>query len=362
MPEYQLVVCNRQGVPIDELPDATLDKVTWALTDMGSATITMKQNDSRVGVPLLLENEVQVYIESWPTALAAEVPWWGVWWRDKQTARSVTFECQTLESYLTKRFIDTASLYWADGSGNDIATEQFTIAWGLINYAQTGTDRNLYFTSSGAIASGKTRLRRYDRSEHPNILDALREFPNLVDGNTGTPNGFDWEIKGYRNGNRLWTPYYPQRGSLKADLALEFGRNLSDYDVDEDAVPLTTKTYNTGGSSGDTKIEANWRDDTASARFGEMTAIISTGEQKDPATLKDGARSYTVARNGPVLTPNVKAVRVPDELLGQVFPGDTLPVDIRNGRTNYNSTLRINRVTWVPGKNALDLEFVPKVT
>lgn len=360
MPEYQVVVCDRLGVPIDELPDAVVEKVTWKLSDVGAATINIKQDDPRVAVPLLLENEVQIYIEGWPDL--TQVPWWGVWWRDRQDASKCAFECQSLESYFAKRFIDTASLYWVDGGGVDLATEQLVIGWGLVNYAQTGTDKNLNITASAYGPSGITRLRRYDRSEHPNIGDELRKFAGLVDFTTGALNGFDYHIQGMRSGARLWTPHYPQRGSLKADLMLEYGKNMPSYEVDEDAVNLVTKAYNTGGSTGDTKLEAVYRDDVASAKYGEMLGITSNSEQKDPDTLADGARAFVAPRNKPILTPKVNAVRIPEELLGTIMPGDTVPISIHRGRTNIEDTMRVSEVTWSPGKSALELSFIPRIT
>lgn len=356
---HQVVLCDRRGVPQEELANAQVESLTWALSDVGGGTISLKQDDPQVTAPLLLENEVQVFIDEWPDQ--AVVPWWGVWWRCRDTARKAVFEVQTLESYLTKRFIDTRSLYWADADGNDVETEQLAIGWALMAYAQDGLDKDLFITNGTYPPSGKTRLRRYNRDEHQQILELLKEFPNLVDFTTGASNGFDWQIQGYRNGRREWTPYYPQRGTLRADLTLELGRNVSDFDVDEDAVNLATKTYATGGSTGDIKIEANYRDNVASARHGEMLAVISHGDQKDPAALRDFARSHTELRNRPIITPKVKAVRVPVELLGTIMPGDTVPVSIRRGRVNVEENMRVQSVTWKPGANTVELNFIPKV-
>lgn len=347
MPKSALFVTNRVGTPEAELARAVLEHVKWGLNDTGELVFSMKQIDPLVTKPLLLRNEIQLWIDGYPIAGPA---WVGVPWKCRNNPSQATFTCYGVLSYLWKRFISNATQTFT-------SVDQFAIAQGLMTYAQTGTNKTLNITNASQTASGVTRSRTYKRDDHANILDLLKEFPKLSRDDTGAKNGFDFDVD-HTNNARVFTCYYPQRGSLKANLTIELGRNMTDCVVDEDATGLATKAYCTGGSNGDVKFENNFEDTAASAVYGEMQHFFSDGSQKDVTVLKQRAADYVRSNKAPQVLPDVQAAEVPVSLLGRIQPGDSVPVVIQKGRMAVASSRRIASITWKPRPNTLTLAFL----
>lgn len=364
MPAYTLELIAHDGSSLGELPDAQLEDVSWANSNSADINFSMLQTDARVSDIQLRLHEVRLFIEGWPDPLS--VPWQGPVLNDKQDDTRVAFSGSSLECYFARRFIDFSSLTYDDLVDG---YEQTEIAWGLVQYAQgipvrdytiNNVNKRLRITAD-ALPVTKKRLRRYEREDHLNIMEALQEFPTLVDFNTGAPNGFDWAVLPFTDGRRVWTPFSPQRGSRKPDLTLEYGRNILSFSVAESMVNFASRTICTGGNNGDIKIENEWNDAAASAMYGEDMAITSDSTQMDPAELGAKARAYTLARNHPIVDPDLQAVRAPVELLGVLQPGDTVPVSIHKGRTNIEADFRIQSIKWAVRPNNLVLTFYPSL-
>lgn len=363
MPGYELELYTRSSVAVASLTEAVLEEVKWTLNDIGQLSFSMLQDDEQIVVPKLVEHEVRCTIEG------VTNPWQGPIWQDEEGPKSVKFDANNVASYLTRRFIDYSSLYYDDIPGG---YDQLQIGWGLMQYAQgasfaqTGNtpipSKSFNVTAASYAPSGRLRLRRYLRDDHSGILEMLQEFGGLRNFSTGEIDGFDWEIICYADGRREWTPYFPMKGSLKPQYALEWGRNISDFTVNADAKGLTTKTYCTGQSTGDTRLEANYEDAASSALYTQMVSVIDSSDQSDPDALEDRARTYTEEYKRPLITPELKAVAVPVELLGKIETGDRIPVKIDRGRTQIDDIYRVGEITWKPRPNTLELTLLPKVT
>lgn len=363
MPTYDLELYTRTSTPIAALDQAQLEQVTWELNGPGQLDFTMSQDDPDVTKPLLVEQEIRCTIEG------VANPWQGPLWQDEQGPRRVKFSAEGIASYLTRRYIDISSMVWdADPTGYD----QLTIGWGLVAYALGQTvpvagvttavpRKNFNVTSANFADSGRKRLRRYLRNEHQEILPLLQEFNGLRNFTTGVVDGFDWDFITYADGRREWTPYYPQKGSLRTDLTLEYGRNISEFTVREDGKEISTKAYCTGGSTGDTKLEANYEDTVASDRYTQMVSIIDDSSQSDTNELANKARKHVEDRKRPLLDVDIKSVQVPVKMLGVFQPGDRVPIKISRGRTQVEDIYRIDKITWKVRPDVLELTLVPKV-
>lgn len=365
MPAYEIELVDHDGTSLGELAEAQLASVTWLNSGIGDISFSLPQTHPRVSDPVLRRHEVRLFIEDWPDPLV--VPWQGPLINDSQTDTQVVFNGSSLEYYLSKRFIDFSSLDYSDLVDG---YEQTEIGWGLVQYAQgrpvqAVTINNLakdFRVDVGLLPVSKKRLRIYNREDHANILDLINEFPTLVDYETGEPNGFDWAIVPMRDGRRMWTPYAPQRGTRRADLTLEYGRNVTTFTVNEDMNNFCARAICTGGNAGDIKMENEYNDVGAALTYGEDLAIMSDASQMDPAELGSKARAFVQARNHPIVDPQLQAVRVPVELLGELQPGDTVPVSIHRGRTNIEDDFRISSITWQVRPNNLQLSFLPKLS
>jgi hypothetical protein len=336
LPDYRIMVVDRNGFPKVELDLAYVDHVTWELNAPGEMVFKNPIIDPKVATyPRLLIDEVQLWVDD-------ELSWWGVPWREAQDVQNVEFTCHGLLSYFTKRFITYTSLLYT-------SLEQLTIAANLVSHGQTGANMPLFIDIDSYTPSGHVRSRDYKREDHANILDLLNEFPTLDDG-------FDFEIEVDGTGNRVWTPYYPVKGYYKPNLVLEWGRNINNYSVNGDAVDLATQVYVTGGTAGDVKFEQNHEDEDASAIYGRMQAIVADGSQNDVGWLLERAEKEVDTRKEPAEIPEVTAVNVPIQLLGVVKTGDVVPLRIRNGRTQVSGDYRVVKITWKVDPNTL--EFV----
>lgn len=362
MPDYELELLTRFSEPVAPLPKAQLTSVKWELNTAGSLSFEMKQDDPDVMKPLCVEHEVRCTVEG------VEDPWQGPIWQDVQSPKTVSFDAEGVASYMTRRYIDFSSLWFDD---LDAGYDQFQIAWGLVQYAQgmpvaqAGSvvipAKNFNVDAGDLTPSGRLRLRRYLRNEHAEILPLLQEFAGLRNFDTGEPDGFDFDIITKADGARLFQPYFPQKGSLRLDLALEYGRNLSTYTVREDGKEIATNTYATGQSNGDVKLEAHYEDAAASAQYSQMTSFIDYSDQSDEDALREFARRHTESHKRPQVVPELTAVQVPVTLLGNIQTGDRVPIHIVNGRTNLNDVFRIGSITWKPRPNTLELGILPKV-
>lgn len=323
-----LVVCDRSGVPFCELPRAQLDSVQWRLNDVGSASFTMSPLDELASQILLYKRELQVWYDG-------QVRWQGPLMDIQGDPEQMEVSAESLETYFQDRYVDDATLTYTN-------IDQLSIAWNLVNFAQTGTNRSFNIVSSGFGASGVNRLREYKRNDHANILDLLKEFPELN-------SGFDWAIIPLSDGQRQFTPYYPKRGTAKPNHALEWGKNIKTFRYVESTVDMANQVYATGGTNGDVKFEQNYMDAAAAAEYGVKQAFVSDATQKDVNWLLARATREVAQRKAPIVTPDLTLIRTVDlDLLFQVEVGDTVPVYIDHGRYQISGDYRITSITWNP--------------
>lgn len=270
--------------------------------------------------------------------------WWGLLETLRMNKQTLTATCAGLLAYMFKRFVTNTSLTYT-------SIDQFTIAWNLFLFAQTGTDRDFNIDNATYAPSGKIRSRDYPRDEHANLFDLLQEFPKLE-------LGFDFDIDIYGDGRREFHPYYPRKGTFKGAFPFEWGVNIDDFEGIEDFVEQANKAYVTGGTSGDVKFEANYRDNTAAARDGEMEKIISEGSQNDVNELSEIAQKEVNASKDPVKLPTITTpARFPTDLLMNVFTGDTIRVGIDHGRAQFQGNLRVRKKTWKPKEEKIAWEL-----
>lgn len=394
-----------------ELSDANLDSVKWVLNDSGALTYTMSQDDPRINLPKLDQNEIQLRIDD-------QVMFQGINQKCRNTPHDAQFTCPGILDYFKGFYILHSSRYYPASSaaisiGNgysiDAATlqniinnintpaaatallrlqaainsgrldaqqlmdilnahdisvtiqgpgeEQFDIAADLIRFKQDeNPDTERYIYPSNYVPSGVLRFRKYMRNDHQQILDILKDFNDLADA-LGNPTGFDYDIVVSGDGRREWTPYYPRKGSLINAVTLEWGRNITDYTIDEDGSTVSNWTYMTGGSNGDIKFEANARDNVKAGKYGQWEAVVSDSEENDVGVLQEKAQKYNAKFGDPLIQPKVTAVETPDKILGVVGTGDQVMVRIQRGRINYAAVQRIVSIEWKPGPATITLEF-----
>lgn len=345
IPEYRLEVTNRYGVnQADTLTGAVLNKVRWELNAPGSLSYTMLQRDPQVAAPLLNINEVQLWINN-------SIEWWGFHSTCKNGPRQVQFECPGLMEYLNARFILNASQTYT-------SIEQMQIAGAVLQAAQTPSARDWNILLGSYTPSGVTRSRDYKREEHKNVLEILQDFQKSADA-AGNPTGFDIDVWFDGTGRREFRMYYPTRGTVRTNLLMEYGANVTDYSTTEDGGDMANRVYMTGGASGDVKFEQNATNSASVTTYGQWEDIVADSGEKDINTLLYKAQKEVAERGVIKKSVELTAIEVPDRLLlGVVKVGDTLPVSIHNGRDDFEGNYRIKAIDWMPGPGNMKLEFI----
>lgn len=350
MPQIELWVVERDGSRIAPLPDANLESFSDVLNGSGEAKFNIDPLAKGASEIEGVAREIQIWFDD-------VLVWWGVPWKfDGGATGNINVGCEQLPSLFTKRFVDRTSLLYT-------SIDQLSIGWNLLQYAQDESveaNRDFNISVAAFAASGVPRSRNYLRDEHKNILDLLKEF----DGRT-LQNGFDWEIQTLGDGSRLWKPYYPRKGALKAKYGVEWKdggtRNLSDFSWSEDFVPLTTLAYVTGGTvttgGSSFKKEGKYEDVAASAYWGQMQSIVSQGTELDQTWLDNKARQAVDTGKNPVTTFGLTAARTLDmDMFGNVKVGDWIPAYVDRGRIQVEGNQRIYSMTW-NADNTLGLVF-----
>lgn len=348
MSEVDLYVCDRHGEWIAPLPEANLSGFEHELNLPGSASFTIDPLSEGAREIEGVAREIQIWVDG-------SLEWWGVPWGLNGNSQTITVDCEGLLSLFTKRFVDRTSLLYT-------SMDQLSIAWDLLNYAQSEAVepyRDFFIDAAAFSLSGVVRSREYKREEHKMILDLLNEFDSRT-----LQNGFDWEIVTMPDGGRFWTPYYPRKGGPKPNAAIEWDfdgtRNLQDFTWKEDFLPLATLAYVTGGSVtvGGTSIkkEGKYEDTSASSYWGQMQTVISEGSQLDQNWLNDRAQREVGTRQVPEVTTEITGALGMELALGDVETGDWIPVTIDHGRIQVDAWHRVTKVAWKPN-NTIDLTF-----
>lgn len=159
------------------------------------------------------------------------------------------------------------------------ATDQATIALGLLAAAQTGTNRNLLLNTSTVTATGVARDRTYAAADRKNLGEAIEQL-------AAVNNGFDFTITGYWNGNtpgRRFNLLYPNTGAATA-LTFSDGANCTIAKLNRNATGILTDVDVIGSTVNNTRL-IETRTQTL-AGVPDIDATLSASDVTVTATLQ----------------------------------------------------------------------------
>lgn len=344
IPDLKLLICDRAGAVKAEVVNGIITDVQWQLNKEGKLDFTIPSTDPVNAKIKTVIHEAQLWWKGVPL-------WVGPIWQKRAKPGERTYQAQGLLSYFRKRFVLNASQLYT-------SIEQTTIANSLVVSAQSGHPYMDFLIPTGASVGGSThiRSRNYERDRHECYYDLLQQF-------TGLRDGFDFEIVIDPSGTtRTFVCYWPQKGGSLLNYGLEWGQNIIDYEVDEDGFVLANRVYATGASANNVKFENNYESSASEAIYGQMQKIVNDSAQKDVDWLLDLAHRHVSLYEAPTISGNVTAVEVPQALIGSVFVGDSLVVNIQDLDISYGPELRrIDMIKWKPDDSKLVFEFVTPV-
>jgi len=329
---------NYSGTWWASLPEAKVSHVTDVLSDVPSASFSIPQVSPGASDIGGWDREIQIR-EIIEDEGVNEIVFQGPVVSESGDENECTFECEGVLSHLGTRIIDRTTLLYT-------SIEQRAIGMALIDYAQdagTPAQANRDLNISGATFTGTTRIRsrKYEREEHANILDLLKEFPTLDDG-------FEFDIVITPDGGRFWTPYYPKKGTTLTGIKLQYvegdGELSSKYR--RDYKRQITQAYVTGGPNGLIKFEQNFEDLDASGVYGLRQEVISDGSQSDLPWLLDKGKREVSLRKKPIFVPDITLPRYPKDYRRLIQTGDYVPLNIKRGRVNITEPRRVLQKKW----------------
>ena len=338
---------NYSGQWYAALPEAKVSHVIDILSDVPSASFSIPQDSPGADQIGGWEREIQIR-EIIEDEGVNEIVFQGPVVSEQGDQNECTFECEGVLSHFGTRIIDNATLLYT-------SIEQRAIAMALIDYAQdpgTPAQANRDFNVSGATFAGTThiRSRKYEREEHANILDLLKEFPTLDDG-------FEFDIVITPDGGRFFTPHYPKKGTTLTDLKLEYveGDGQLSFKYRRDYKRQLTHVYVTGGSNGTIKFEQNFEDVPSSGLYGVRQEVISDGSQSDLTWLLDKGKREVSLRKKPIFVPDITLPRHPKDYRRLIKTGDYVPLNIQRGRVNITEPRRVLQKKWNVEANTVEL-------
>lgn len=347
---HELRLVNRLGQLIAPLPEVKLGSASWDLDpskDVMDFTISPVAPNSQY----LDCNKVecQLWIDN-------ALRWWGVVREiGPGNSQQVAVKCEGLMSEFGFRFILEEDLVFTN-------VDQISVGAALVNYAQDpiqGTNPDLHIGIAGYSLSGTLMTRTYTSDRKGSIVEPLRDLAT-VEG------GFEQSIEIFGNGTRLWTPWFPQRGSQKPNRRLEYGRNIIDFNWRKVGQSQATKIDATGGTAeadpfdpfgGREKQNFIYEDTALSAEYGVHIGVLPSGAKSDLDWLERRARRAVATRGRPVEITGVtcqQGGRYPE--LMTVMPGDEVPVKIDRGMIQVAEYHRVKSKKWYPN-NRVEFEF-----
>lgn len=276
-----------------------------------------------------------------------------VWAGELQTlsvsGQSVQLGCIGLLGY-TYRMGLTSDLTYT-------ATDQFTIAKGLVDHHQSQTYGNYGIDTSTVGTSGVTRDRTYLRNELHNIGQRLAELGAVSDG-------FDTRVDPV---TRKLVLSYPQSNvDLTATVVLDrlnidsalIAVSTAPGDLVSDVSASGTSTTTAGVNT--TLFSAR---STAGVRtaYGRSWAGINNDGVSVQATLDGHADAYLNARATQLLQPGLTVVPRAFPDVASFHPGDTVSYSFDAGLGLQSLTPRVAKITVdvdSSGKARMKIEFV----
>lgn len=339
---------------VGDLTEARVEKVVWTLNQLHRAEISLSPHSRNADKIQLVKREIQIWLNG---ALEFQ----GVPRTIRGNSSQVVVGMEDWREIFNYRHVLNESLEYQNLDPQQIAQN-------LINYGQSavqGTNPGWGITVYPWGSSGVSLSRIYASDRKGAIIEALYDFPTLDDG-------FDWDVEWATRQIR----FYPARkGSLRNDMAMEYGRAIVDYTYESSASKMATLVDATGGTS----IEDPWRpydraksryvheDVAASNEYGVHVAVLPSGAKSDTPWLQQRATQAVNVRKVPVQIPTAKVIPNKDQVrqetssplqvLGNLRVGDRHSLRVDDGLIQLSGVQRVQSMTYTGDDDMLELAY-----
>lgn len=211
---------------------------------------------------------------------------------------------------------------------------------------------NMTWTGVGSAVGALRADLFWDHADEANIFAAMADL--------AARNVLDFEVTWPTNGrSRTLTAWAPRKGTTKAGLAAEDGRNVVEFRYDVDGRRLANDVRVVGRSPGKLKEEGQGGGPTVATQP-QLESVVSPAFELSGQQLADMAASEVARLAEPVRTPTIKVqagMYMGDgaEAGAPLTVGDTIPVRISHGWVQEVANRRVVKMTLYPESETLDL-------
>lgn len=261
------------------------------------------------------------------------IVWGGILWTEAIDFDQLTYTVsgEGWHSYFRRQVLDEDLTY--------TATEQASIAKGLIDWAQARAGGDIGVETATAIATGVTRDRTYLATDRKTIGEALEQL-------AAVDNGFDFRYMTDRTPAGEIQVYlitsYPATG-IETDLVFELGVQLTQGQATTDASNLVTHVTAVGGiiDGTDAPLLATSSDTTRLLIMPRYDEVISETDVIVSATLTDHADRRLARGAEAVCIPSISTDPAQEPVIGSWNTGDIVKVRLDVGLRSIDSDFRI---------------------
>lgn len=228
-------------------------------------------------------------------------------------------------------WFDLLGQRYTDESRIFSSTDAGTIAWTLIDEAQTLTNGNIGITQ-GTITTSVNRDRTYS---YKNIKEAIIQLSEVI-------NGFDFEI----TWDKRFNVYYPSKGSAK-NIILTYPGNIQSINYARQGLQVFNSITARGFGFGEDAPIANATDLTMQNKHKLREKIIDYNDIKTVSVLQDHADEELQLAKDFSDIPTITLVSGQDPETGTYTIGDTIKVRITEHTELFgvlNDTFKIEEI------------------
>lgn len=220
------------------------------------------------------------------------------------------------------------------------ATDQLTIAKGLVDHWQNQEYGHFGIDTSGVGTSGVTRDATYERDEINPIGKRLQELGARI-------NGFDLEVDPASRRLRLWYPRQGVNRSVGADAVILDGSNITSPNITASVAPgdLASEAFGVGTGSGtDETLWSQAENVQVRAMFGRVGVAETFDGVSEQSTLDAHTQELLDARGDALIIPGPNIQSTPDADLAGYRVGDTVEYRF-TGRLGASGAFRVRKRT-----------------
>lgn len=324
-PLYEFVIKDKSGNTMVTLDSARNRQFKFYMNKPSDAQFDVSLTDAKLTNDMLLLGNKELYIYR-----AGVLVWGGELTSDDETIDDQT-EIRTVyakgfANLLSKKIIGSSA-----SPDSHTAEDAGSIVSGLITSSQSGINEDLGITN-GVI---QTSVNRTIDFQFETLLDIIEHLSSdTVD------DGFEFDVDPLK----VFSLWYPQRGTERDDIIVEYGKNFTKYTRQGDASDMANEIIIYGAGSGVTQAQETVDDTGLQPQYGIRQATLAANSISDTTLLISIAQQYLNLIGQPYNTFTIDLHQGSDPALGTYGIGDSIRLIVKKGLTQIDDFFRVYEI------------------